>query len=174
MIQGKTKWIVLIAVFSILLLAGCGADTKTAENPEGTASESDATATTEAQDTEEDGQNPVMNFIGPYVCDRAIIMIEAEGSDNAKVTVNWAGSAWENSEWSMSGPFNQKDRTIEYHDCVKKEVTYDDDGEIKSSEEVYTGGHGFLTFGEDGTLTWQEDQEHVADDMTFEFNPDAE
>ena len=121
----------------------------------------------------EDGQNPVMNYIGPYVCDRAKIMIEADGDTDAKVTVTWGGSDWETAEWTMSGPFDLDSRTIEYHNCVKKELVYDDDGNITSEEEVFRGGHGFLKFGKKGKLKWQEDQEHVADGMKFTFNADA-
>lgn len=120
----------------------------------------------------EDGQNPIMNYVGPYVCDRARIMIEAKGKDEAKVTVTWGGSAWEEAEWTMSGPFDPENRTIEYHDCVKKEVKYDDDGNIASEEEVFRGGHGFLKFTKKGKLKWQEDQEHVADGMKFTFTPE--
>ena len=73
----------------------------------------------------------------------------------------------------MSGPFDMDTRTIEYHNCVKKELVYDDDGNITSEEEVFRGGHGFLKFGKKGKLKWQEDQEHVADGMKFTFNADA-
>ena len=120
-----------------------------------------------------DGQNPVMNFVGPYVCDRAKIMIEARGKNKAKVVVTWGSSASEMTKWTMSGPFDEETRAIEYHNCVRKDLTYNEDGTVKSKEKVYVGGHGFLTFAEDGTLTWQEDQEHAADGMTFEFNADA-
>lgn len=124
---------------------------------------------------QEDGQNPIMNYVGPYVCDRAVIMIEADGDSGARMTVDWASSATENTEWTMTGTFDQDTRTIEYHDCTKTDYVYDNDGKVKSEEEVFVGGHGFMTFSEGDkiTLTWQEDQEHIADDMTFEFNADA-
>lgn len=132
------------------------------------------TETDDAEADAEDGQNPVMNFIGPYVCDRAKMLIEADGDSGAKVTVTWGGSASETAQWEMTGPFDTDELRIEYHDCVKKDITYDEDGNEKSSEEVYTGGHGFIFFGENGTLTWQDDIEHVADNMTFEFDADAQ
>jgi hypothetical protein len=118
---------------------------------------------------EEDGQNPVMNYIGDYVCDRADISIEAQGTNEAKVIVTWGSSAWESAEWVMSGVFDDEALLIEYHDCVKNVTTFDEDGEIKDVEEVYTGGHGTLNFAEDGTLTWTDDQEKIADGMTFTF-----
>lgn len=133
-----------------------------------------ASDTEQAKAGDEDGQNPVMNFIGPYVCDRATMLIEADGDTGAKVSVTWGGSASETAEWTMSGPFDTEDLVIEYHDCVKKDVTYNEDGDVESEEEVYTGGHGFINFGENGTLTWQDDIEHVADNMTFNFDADAQ
>ena len=122
------------------------------------------------------GQNPVMNFVGPYTCDRALITIDAKGEDEADVHVVWGASASESAEWTMSGPFRTEDNMIEYHDCVKEELVYNEDGTVKSKEEVYVGGHGFITFneGKELTLTWQDDQEHAADDMTFVYSPLAE
>ena len=120
---------------------------------------------------EEDGQNPAMNFIGNYACDRANILVEAKGSDEMKTTVTWASSSAEESRWVMSGTFDSEELVFEYHDCVKTDVVYGEDGKEKSSEEVYTGGHGFMKFkdGNPITLTWQEDQEHQADEMVFAY-----
>lgn len=123
------------------------------------------------QKSADDGQNPIMNFVGTYGHDRASIFIGAEGEDGASATVNWASSAAENSTWIMSGTFDTETLTLEYHDCVKTDYVYDESGEISSQEEVYTGGHGFITFteGDPLSLTWQDDQEHIADGTVFEF-----
>ena len=120
----------------------------------------------------DDGQNPVMNFIGNYACDRANIMIGATDEGNgASATVTWGSSAWENSVWTMTGTFDAETLQFEYHDCVRTDYKYKEDGDVESQEEVFTGGHGFMTFtdGDPLTLTWQEDQEHVADGMVFEY-----
>lgn len=125
-----------------------------------------------AEYTEDDGQNPIMNFVGNYACDRANIMIGATDEGNGvSATVTWGSSAWENSVWTMTGTFDAETLQFEYHDGVRTDYVYDDNGEVKSQEEVYTGGHGFMTFtdGDPITLKWQEDQEHVADDMVFEY-----
>ena len=119
-----------------------------------------------------DGQNPVMNFIGYYVCDRANIYIEATDEQNgAGATVTWGSSAWENSAWTMTGTFDPETLQFEYHDCVRTDYEYDGSGEVKSQEEVYVGGHGFMTFSEGDplTLTWQDDQENMADGMVFKY-----
>ena len=119
----------------------------------------------------DEGQNPAMNFIGNYACDRASIYIGAEGSDGMNATVTWGSSAWEYSSWTMSGTFDPETLRFEYHDCVRTDYVYDDNGEETSQAEVYTGGHGFMFFAEGDTLTltWQEDQENIADGMVFEY-----
>ena len=142
-------FIAMIMVMS-LCLAACGSKTE------------------EAAD---EGQNPAMNFVGDYVCDRADIYIAAEGEDGMNATVTWGGSAWATTVWTMSGTFDAETLQFEYHDCVKTDYEYDDAGDVTKEEEVYTGGHGFMTFTESDTLslTWQDDQEHAADGMTFGF-----
>ena len=119
----------------------------------------------------DDGQNPIMNYVGYYVCDRANVFISADGEEGASAIVTWSSSAWENSTWMMSGTFDPETLQFEYHDCVKTDYKYEDDGDVESQEEVYTGGHGFMFFkeGDPLTLTWQDDQEKVAEDMVFEY-----
>ena len=77
-----------------------------------------------------DGQNPVMNFIGYYVCDRANIYIEATDEQNgASATVTWGSSAWENSAWTMTGTFDPETLQFEYQDCVRTDYVYDGSGD---------------------------------------------
>jgi hypothetical protein len=147
------KWISLIAVLALVFsLTACGGGSS---EPEG---------------TEEDGQNPVMNYIGNYAYDRANILIEADGMEGARATVSWGSSAWETAEWVMSGTFDSESLKFEYSDCVKTVLTYGDDGEVASQEEVYTGGHGSMQFSDDPlSLTWQDDEENIADGTTFQY-----
>ncbi|MCQ2563651.1 MAG: hypothetical protein MJ128_04075 [Mogibacterium sp.] len=119
----------------------------------------------------DDGQNPIMNFVGYYVCDRANVFISADGEEGASAIVTWSSSAWENSTWMMSGTFDPETLQFEYRDCVKTDYKYEDDGDVESQKEVYTGGHGFMFFkeGDPLTLTWQDDQEKIAEGMVFEY-----
>ena len=119
----------------------------------------------------DDGQNPIMNYVGYYVCDRANVFISADGEEGASAIVTWSSSAWENSTWMMSGTFDPETLQFEYHDCVKTDYVYDDSGEETSQTEVYTGGHGFMFFkeGDPLSLTWQDDQEKIAEGMVFEY-----
>ena len=115
----------------------------------------------------EDGQNPVMNFVGEYYADRASILVEAMDADSARFTVTWGGSAWEQSEWTMSGRLDTEKLTVDYTDCVKKEVVYAEDGSSEYETVVYENGSGTITFSEtDYSLTWTANEENI-DGMTF-------
>ena len=135
-----------------------------------------------ASDTEnagvEDGQNPVMGFIGPYTYDRVGMYIEADGGHNARVSVAWGSSAREHSEWFMSGPFDEKTLTITYSNCVRKDVTFNENGDVESETIAYENGTGTITFreGEEASLIWKDNQDHIADDgvFTWSFVPPEE
>lgn len=157
----------ITAVVMAFSLGACAGKQDTAATTE--TAETEATATA----TEEDGQNPIMNFIGPYASDRANILIEADGMEGAKVTASWADNAGETSEWTMTGSFDTNTLTIKYDNGTKTIRTFNEDGSVKSEEVVYTDGTGTLTFTEaDGAtkLTWNDDKEHVAEGMEFTFN----
>lgn len=157
----------VVMAFSLGACAGKQDTAATTETTEATETEAAATA------TEEDGQNPIMNFIGPYASDRANILIEADGMEGAKVTASWADNAGETSEWTMTGSFDTNTLTIKYDNGTKTIRTFNEDGSVKSEEVVYTDGTGTLTFTEaDGAtkLTWNDDKEHVAEGMEFTFN----
>lgn len=124
--------------------------------------------TTRAATTEEDGQNPVMNYIGRYGSGRATIDVECQGRKDAHFRVLWASSAAEHSEWTMSGTFDEKTNTVRYTDCVKRTIVYNDDDTIAMNSVEYSGGKGSVTFS-DNSLTWSDSQEHIADGMTFTY-----
>ena len=65
----------------------------------------------------DEGQNPVMNYVGNYVCGRASVLISAtDDKDGASALVTWSSSAAENSTWEMSGTFDAEGKQFEYHD----------------------------------------------------------
>ena len=120
---------------------------------------------------EEDGQNPVMNFTGPYVCGRARAMVEAEGSEDARVTITWGGSAWDEAEWVMSGWFDPETLTMEYDNCVRTDRVYDASGAATSEATVFEGGTGRIAFSnEDLTFTWEDDQSEYEEPLVFEWS----
>ena len=116
-------------------------------------------------------QNPVMNFIGEYQSDRAHALVECSGTEDALITIEWGGSAAELARWDIFGRLNTETLTINYSGVTKSIVTYDDSGEIVSQEPEYEDGTGTITFNDDGTFTWHEDQSEYGTDMVFEWIP---
>ena len=120
---------------------------------------------------EEDGQNPVMNFVGDYSADRCSITIGAQGQTGATISVTWGQSASESYAYTMTGDFDTDTLRINYSDCEKKYVKYDENGDVAQETVEFTDGEGRIQFFEDGTLRW--DDENEADrleGMTFTFN----
>ena len=120
---------------------------------------------------DEDGQNPVMNFIGPYSADRCTVTVAANGMEGAAVSVSWGQSASETVEYSMTGSFDVDTLEITYSDCEKKLVTYDENGDVVSEKVEFTDGAGVIRFNDDGTLTWQDENDaEMLEGMVFTFN----
>ena len=120
---------------------------------------------------EEDGQNPVMNFVGPYASGRAHAMVEAEGSDRAKITIEWGDSANALVRWVMSGTLDPDTLTVEYYNCVRSYVTYKEDGSVESETAEYENGTGTIIFDGGSSFTWkgnQSEQENLVFAWAFE------
>jgi hypothetical protein len=120
-----------------------------------------------------DGQNPVMNFIGNYYDGRACVSVEPEGENGAKITVSWGNSCNSRTVWTMSGIFNEETTSVSYDNGFKKSVTYNSHGDIISEEYLSTNCKGVFIFSYDG-VTWDEQDEHIADGMVFRFNGSVE
>ena len=118
-----------------------------------------------------DWQNPVMNFIGEYRCDRAHALVECFDKQDAWITIEWGGSASEKARWDIVGRLDTETLTIAYSGCTKQIIAYDADGEIVSQEPAYEDGTGTITFHNDGTFLWHEDQSEYGADMLFEWVP---
>lgn len=119
-----------------------------------------------------EGQNPVMNFIGDYGPGRPTVHVECEGAEGAKFTVYWSSSAWENSEWTMSGKLDPETLCVEYTDAARTDRVYRDGGELESETLAYENGTGRFRFDPaNNTLIWEDDMEHMADGLVLEWNP---
>lgn len=71
----------------------------------------------------------------------------------------------------MTGAFDPNSLTLTYSNCVKTSYTGDQNGGTANETTDYTDGSGSITF-HDGTgisLTWDDQKEHVADGMTFNY-----
>ena len=118
-----------------------------------------------------DWQNPVMNFVGNYQCDRARAGVECFGFDEAFITVEWASSASELTRWIIVGRLDSDTQTIHYTGASKANLVYDEQGDVVSEESVYDDGTGTITFREDGSFTWHEDSSERGEDLVFEWIP---
>ena len=136
----------------------------------------DCTFTAVFEWTESEGQNPVMNFIGEYQCERAHALVECIGDDGAQVTVEWGDSARSLVRWVIVGPLDTETLRVDYSGCRKTYVTYDEDG-TESEEVLAEDGTGWILFGDDAAFTWHDDQSEYGVDMVFEWvmpDPEAE
>ena len=125
----------------------------------------------ESNVSSDDTQNPIMNFIGEYASDRILMTVSASGSTGASIKITWAGSVSELEEWTMSGEAVVEDDnkiTVHYTDCQKKGMVYNEDGSVASETVEYENGTGTITFiYENSVVTWEDEQEHIADDREF-------
>ena len=120
-----------------------------------------------------DWQNPVMNFVGEYQCDRAHALVECFGNTDSWITIQWGGSASELAQWDILGRLDTETLTIEYSGCTKSIIVYDENGDVVSQQPEYEDGTGTIVFNEDGSFTWHEDQSVYGEDMVFEWMPVA-
>ena len=133
----------------------------------------DATADyTAVFEDDPDWQNPVMNFVGEYQCDRAHALVECVGREEALITIKWAGSDSELARWIIFGSLDLDTLSFEYSGCTKSIVTCDEKGEVTSEEVEYEDGSGTITFNyEDNSFTWHDDKSEYGVDMVFEWVP---
>ncbi len=116
-------------------------------------------------EAEGDWQNPVMNFVGQYYAGRGNLSISPEGTDGALIEVWWGSSAAEHSEWVMHGTFDESTMSINYSDCERHDITVKEDGTVESDVIAYTDGTGSVKINDDYSITWIDDQDHLADDL---------
>ena len=182
----KRMGIVVAAFALVLALAGCAASSSSSSaasasgsgaSASSSASGAAASATSASAKTaspsaaaseKESGQNPVMNFVGVYADGRATMTVAASGSNEALITVDWGSSAAERAEWVMKGTFNTENLKVEYSGGTKSVTVFKEDGTVESETVEYTDGTGVITFADNPlSVTWQDDKEHIADDLTF-------
>ena len=116
-------------------------------------------------------QNPVMNVVGEYQCDRAHATVTCFGYDEAWITIEQGDSASEVTQWNLYGRLDTDTLSIAYTGGLKYLLTYNGDGEVETQESLYEDGTGTVSFREDGGFTWHEDQSESGEDLTFEWLP---
>ena len=82
------------------------------------------------------------------------------------VTIHDQDDSNKTSVWKMSGKLNTANGTLIYNNCTKTNFSYDENGSIVSKNVAYDNGQGKVVIA-NGMITWNDYQEHAADDMTF-------
>ena len=157
----KKKLLAFILFMALVLsLAACG-------SAPGAETEPQAAETVETP--EDDGQNPVMNFVGVYSTEYSMeALVEAEGAENARITVTYAGTPWFHNQTVVSGRFDPETLTVEFSDATLTEYTYNSDGSVAEEKTSYTGGTGRAVFDpEANTLTITEDFDSGSIDTVY-------
>ena len=164
----KKLFVFVLSAVLLLSLTACGS---------APATETEAPATepqvTEAVETPaEDGQNPVMNFVGVYHADDSIeALVEADGMENARITVTWAGSPWFHTQTVLTGHFDPETLTLAFSGTTLTEHTYKSDGSVGEETVSDSESSGKAVFNyEANTLTITEDDV----DTVYEWGPAAD
>ncbi len=150
-------------------IANAATDTEKASDQD---AQSDATEQAESSDSAiDEGQNPIMNFVGPYACERASMKVEPSGANEASITITWASSAAEASEWTINGTFDPDTLTVNYSNAVKTNLVYREDGSVKTEDVEYSDGSGRIVFHDDTlSCTWENDNEPDNGAMVFTWS----
>ena len=120
-----------------------------------------------AKPVETAATNPVKAYEGTYQCDRATVTVKASGKSDAKITVTWGSSAWENSVWEMSGMFDPSVYRVDYGNGVRTDYVYNDNGSVSSKKVAYKNSTGRIQFKDTKTLVWRDENEQEHGEMTF-------
>ena len=112
---------------------------------------------------------PEAAFEGVWGSGRATLTIESL-DDVIYCTVFWGSSAWEVSRWEYAGCVYdaQNDCLVSNADGVLTNLTYGEDGEIASEEQVYDNGEAVFRIDDEGYLLWEDKVENAAEGMRFE------
>lgn len=114
----------------------------------------------------EERQDPAAELAGEYVCDRCSITVAVAENGTLTFSVAWNGSLNELGVWEMHGAYDAETGTVDYSDCESYVLSDDEDG-TQIRTDCYENGAGRFIF-RDGTLLWEDEQEHMADNMIFE------
>lgn len=130
--------------------------------------------------SDDGGQNPMMNWIGPYVDSENkdfSMFVEAGGEDTSDCTITVTQETGINqaTKWFAEGALDTETMTIEYTGCRKAACYLDKNGNVVSEENEYEDGTGRFVINEaDQSITWTDDAEDAGKDLVFTFSFDYE
>ena len=166
----KTLFTVLLSLALVLSLTACGSARPAQSETPAAEPQAAADAETPAEDS---GQNPVMNFVGVYSTEYSTeALVEADGAENARITVTYAGSPWFHNQTVMSGRFDPETLTVEFSNATLTEYTYASDGSVTEEKTSYTDGKGYAVFDPaDNTLTITEEFQSGNMETVYTWGP---
>ena len=134
--------------------------------------EEDGTKETGEEAQKEAGEEEETNpFVGEWLCEQASIYID-EQDGTFDVFIMWDVSDTEEDIWEYTCTLDAETGVLTGEGKKSHEVI-DGEGEVVSSEEVYTDGTATFAL-EDGALIWDDAKEAVAQGMRFERGEEDE
>ena len=134
--------------------------------------EEDGTKETGEEAQKEAGEEAETSpFVGEWLCEQASIYID-EQDGTFDVFIMWDVSDTEEDIWEYSCKLDAETGVLTGEGKKSHEVI-DGEGEVVSSEEVYTDGSATFAL-EDGALIWDDAKEAVAQGMRFERGEEDE
>ena len=107
------------------------------------------------------------DFEGQYYAGKGNLSITYEGDDSFLIEVWWPNNAAEHSEWTMNATYDPATKTLSYRDCVKHDFTLKDNGEVDTDVTAYTDGTGSIVIVDNSTIMWNDDVDHIADEVSL-------
>ena len=130
--------------------------------------------------TDGGGQNPVMNWTGPYVDSEnkdfsMLVEAGAEDTSDCTITVTQVTGLNQVTNWYMEGALDTETMTIEYTGCRKAAGKLDNKGNVISETDEYDDGTGRFVINEaDQSISWTDDVEDAGKGLSFTFSFDYE
>ena len=108
------------------------------------------------------------DFEGQYYAGKGNLSITYKGDDSFLIEVWWPNNAAEHSEWTMYATYDPASKTLSYRDAVKHDYTLKDNGEVDTDVTAYTDGTGSIVIVDYNTIKWNDDVDHIADEISLE------
>ena len=123
-------------------------------------------------DAEEDGQNPVMNFIGQYVdkvSQRAVLTVSCLGDEGGLLEVEWGSSASDGVLWSLPCTFDSETGVFTYTRGTRLVYTCDEEGHFTYTDVRLEEKGTFVVQSDDSSLAWYPEGEDADVGCVFEW-----
>lgn len=123
-------------------------------------------------DAEEDGQNPVMNYIGQYcdkVSQRAMLTISCLGDEGALLEVEWGSSASDGVLWSLPCDFDSETGIFTYTRGTRLTYTCDEEAHFTYTDVRLEEKGTFVLQSDDNSLAWYPEGEDADVGCVFEW-----